>query len=147
MTDKLKEIQNDLHLLANKVNQNVPLAIDVGAIHAKLTRVIDGLGDVRETMARYALPAVQHVRDGYKFSVSVRVDAASPSHVHFSMFAGLIPAEGNPLDYTRGKMGDVCLRVEEFGPFIARLDPDFVAYNQVVFGEPPEIAGFAWKRD
>lgn len=62
-----------------------------------------------------------------KLSIGIRINNASPSHVHFSLFSNMIPTEMDHAQATRGKAGDLCLRVEEFGAFLCRLRPDVIS--------------------
>ena len=62
-----------------------------------------------------------------KLSVGIRIDSASPSHVHFALFSNMIPEDQDHEQATRGKAGDLCLTTDEFRPFLIRLLPDAIS--------------------
>jgi hypothetical protein len=64
-----------------------------------------------------------------KFSLSVRVDSVTPAHVRLSIFSGMILEEYDHDQATRGKAGDLTLRVEEFGPFLDHVKPHIVSFG------------------
>jgi hypothetical protein len=64
-----------------------------------------------------------------KLSVSYRIENVSPAHIHFSIFANMIPSEQEHQNATRAKLGNAqCLRVEEFSPFATKTQPDLITF-------------------
>lgn len=64
--------------------------------------------------------------ESMKFSLGVRIDRATSAHVYLSVFSAMIPAEQEHAQATRGKAGELVLRVNELGPFLERVQPDML---------------------
>jgi hypothetical protein len=67
-----------------------------------------------------------------KFSLCVRIDRITPAHAYLSIFSGMILAEHDHKDATRGKAGDLVLRMEELGPFLDCARPHLVKLDDSV---------------
>jgi len=61
-----------------------------------------------------------------KFSLSIRVDKITPAHVYLSVFSAMVPDEYDHNQVTRGKSGDLVLRVDEVWSFLDRVKPDIL---------------------
>lgn len=64
----------------------------------------------------------------YKLSLSYRIDAVSPSHVHFSVFCNMIPEEQGHTQGTRAKAGELVLTTAEMQPFLSQTKPNIVRF-------------------
>ncbi|MFA7100998.1 MAG: hypothetical protein WC196_04470 [Bacilli bacterium] len=64
----------------------------------------------------------------YKLSLAYRIDAVSPSHVHFSVFCNLIPQEQDHTQGTRAKAGELVLTTAEMKPFLSQTKPNVVLF-------------------
>lgn len=62
-----------------------------------------------------------------KLSVGITIESVTPAHTRFKIFSNLIPYQQDHTQATRASLGDtLCLRNEEFRPFMARLRPDIL---------------------
>jgi len=62
----------------------------------------------------------------HKFSLSIRIDRETPAHVYVSVFSGMINADIDHKNATRGKAGELVMRTDEFGEFLNRVQPDIL---------------------
>lgn len=69
---------------------------------------------------------------GRKFSISVRIDSITPAHVRLSIFSAMILDEYDHKEATRARAGELCLRVDEFVPFIDQLTPHLISVQHGV---------------
>lgn len=61
-----------------------------------------------------------------KFSISVRIDKVTPSHVYLSVFSNMVLEKYCHEDVTRAKAGELVLTRDEFTPFLNHIRPHVI---------------------
>lgn len=66
--------------------------------------------------------------DDKKFSVSVKINSNSATHIFFSIYVKMIPTDGDHEKYNRAYTGcTLCMQPQEFTEFIKRLRPHVIS--------------------